>query len=655
MNEFDIARAMLVGAARELPATSPLAKDLLDWARGNAAWLFGRKAEGGRKIGWDGLLRKLQAAKPRAEELPQPLLMAEALSRLLRLDPLESRMVAVMVACDRLRHPARLCDILVRHGNNLPALIGEVSGAEPHEAERRARGCVLCRFGLVRFVADWRGATTLQIRWTFEQMLDAAPTDAAGIVAAMVGPPQPAQLKLEHFAHVEAAPFLVRLLEGARRERAEGINLLIHGPPGTGKTELARTLAAAADLTLHGAGEALDDGTEPSRWDRVNALRIGQQLLAGDPGAALLFDEMEDLIGGAAPGDGDWMRGREGSKVFVNRLLESNPVPVIWTTNAIGNIDAAILRRMSFVLELPLPSRATALRLLDHVAGEEGVRPGADFAALIEAAPETATVLRTAMRSARLAESDDGGLTSAASLVKALLGDEPPPPGPGPIDPELCRTDLPLGELFARIRASQASDVSLLLTGPPGTGKTALAHQLARELDRPLLVRRGSDLLSKWVGGTERLIAGAFAEARERGAVLLFDEADGLLFDRATARASWEVGQVNELLTWLDRHPLPVVAATNHGHRLDPATLRRFVFKLELLPLDRARATRAFERFFELPAPASLAGIERLTPGDFAVVARQLRHFPAACTEEIVTRLASEVAAKPGAMGRIGF
>ena len=68
--------------------------------------------------------------------------------------------------------------------------------------------------------------------------------------------------------------------------------------------------------------------------------------------------------------------------------------------------------------------------------------------------------------------------------------------------------------------------------------------------------------------------------------MLLFDEVDSLLFDRADATRSWEVAQVNELLTWLDGHSLPVFAATNHPGRLDPAALRRFVFKLSLGPLS---------------------------------------------------------------------
>src|SRR5688500_10586171 len=111
---------------------------------------------------------------------------------------------------------------------------------------------------------------------------------------------------------------------------------MVLGPPGAGETEFVRALAAASGLDLHGAGVMTDEGEEPDRWDRIGALLMGQRLLGGTR-AALLFDEMEDLVGGERPSAGDWRNGRQGSKVFVNRLLESNAVPVIWTTNAIGN------------------------------------------------------------------------------------------------------------------------------------------------------------------------------------------------------------------------------------------------------------------------------------------------------------------------------
>ncbi|MFT4089493.1 MAG: AAA family ATPase, partial [Asticcacaulis sp.] len=115
------------------------------------------------------------------------------------------------------------------------------------------------------------------------------------------------------------------------------------------------------------------------------------------------------------------------------------------------------------------------------------------------------------------------------------------------------------------------------------------------------------------------------------------------------------VGQVNEMLTWLDRHPYPVVAATNHPGQLDPATLRRFVFKLDLAPLGPERLGRAFERYFHMKAPADLLRLHNLTPGDFAVVARQLRHAPASDAQSIVERLRDESRAKPDTGERMGF
>lgn len=168
-------------------------------------------------------------------------------------------------------------------------------------------------------------------------------------------------------------------------------------------------------------------------------------------------------------------------------------------------------------------------------------------------------------------------------------------------------------------------------------------------------MKRASDLLSKWVGGTEAKIADAFAEAREDGAVLLFDEADSLLLDRDDAQRSWEITQVNELLTWMDAHPLPFVAATNYARRLDPAALRRFVFKIELGPMSEAVAKRAFQRFFGLPAPAALHEVAGLTAGDFAVVKRQLRHRPTAGVADIAALLAAEMRAKPERPSRICF
>jgi SpoVK/Ycf46/Vps4 family AAA+-type ATPase len=654
MDEHYIVRSILLRIGRGMPATTSIAKAVTEWAQPHADWLLaGVCLEG--ELGWDALLEGVARAETGERTPPQALRLAAELARLLGLGAIDSALLQLMVACDRLQRVSSLTEIAARHGRDLPTLLGVLAGSDLQDAERAVRQSPVLRLGLVGFVSDWQGVVEVDIRWPLERLLDRAPASGAEMIDALVGARQTATLTLEDFAHVADVDFLVRLLRGAVAERAAGINILIYGPPGTGKTELARTLAVAAGVKLRGVAEADEDDNEPTRRERVGALRLAQRLLGSRGRAALLFDEMEDLIGDSQRSEGDWFSRREGSKVFVNRMLETNAVPVIWTTNAIGNIDDAILRRMSFVLKLGAPPRRTALRMLDRIARDEGVQPGDGFDRLIDRAPETASVLRVAARAARLADDADGGVRAATALVRALRGAELPLDGPGTLDLDLFETERPLGPLIAAVSGSDMPDVSFLLTGPPGTGKTAMAHHLARALDRPLVVKRASDLLSKWVGETEAQIAQAFAEARRHEAVLLFDEADSLLFDRTRAHNSWEVGQVNELLTWLDRHPLPVVAATNHPGSLDPATLRRFVFKLDLRPLGRERAARAFARFFQCAAPESLAELTNLTPGDFAVVARQLRHAPALNTYDIVDRLRHESLVKPERSGRVGF
>ena len=62
-----------------------------------------------------------------------------------------------------------------------------------------------------------------------------------------------------------------------------------------------------------------------------------------------------------------------------------------------------------------------------------------------------------------------------------------------------------------------------------------------------------------WLGGSEQAIAAAFAEAAEKRALLLVDEAEALLLDRQAAVRAFEASQVNEMLTWMERHPLPFV------------------------------------------------------------------------------------------------
>ena len=77
-----------------------------------------------------------------------------------------------------------------------------------------------------------------------------------------------------------------------------------------------------------------------------------------------------------------------------------------------------------------------------------------------------------------------------------------------------------------------------------------------------------------------------------------------LLADRRFARRSWEVSQVNEMLTWMESHPLPFACTTNFAEHLDAATLRRFVFEVALDYLSPEQVERAFGAYFGM-APSA--------------------------------------------------
>jgi len=630
---------------------------LLDWAADQQDWLWPALAAADTDAGisWERL-PLLAGAIDTGEAEPALFGCVDAASVLLGFDDFEREVLRVVSAFDRLPRLAALRSRLFGCGEDLHALFGRVAGADPGDAARRLRRSGPVALGLLfSGGGDYAGGCSqdLGVDWRFARVLDAGLTDPGGLIDALAGIRQTATLAPDDFVDQrEAFRLLVRLLTGALRNGAAGVNVLIYGPPGTGKTELARTLAATAGATLYAVGEEVE-GEEPSRADRLSALKRAQRLLARRGDSALLFDEMEDLFAAAGP-------RRTASKIFVNRLLEGNKVPTIWTSNAIDLVDPAHLRRMSYILRMAYPNPKARARIVARVAEAEGMaEAGAALAGLLPAEEGTAGLARAALRGAALA---GGGAEEAAAVGRSLLlglrGGRSLPPGGGgaAVDLSLYEADRPIAALVERIAARGApADVSLLLTGPPGTGKTALAALVAERLDRPLAVKRASDLLSSWVGGTEARIADAFAEARDRGAVLLFDEVDSLLFDRADAQRSWEVSQVNELLTWMDSHPLPFVAATNHARRLDPAALRRFVFKIELAPLSPPLAERAWARFFGGAAPAGLARVTGLTPGDFALVARQLRYRGAATSAEILALLEAEARAKPEPTERIGF
>ena len=416
-------------------------------------------------------------------------------------------------------------------------------------------------------------------------------------------------------------------------------------------------------VDLFSIGEADESGDEPSRRERLGELRLAQSLLGEDEGAVLLFDEMEDLL--ADGGFGMFFGGfgerryRGGaSKVFMNRLLEETPAPTLWTTNVAHGINPAILRRMMFALEMRQPPPRIRSRIWNRQLARHGIEATSDDAeALAHEFDATPGVAAGATAAAELADGDFDTVRRGIRSLSRVLGCECPNAKPAVrFDPALIEADLDVETLAARLEASGQRRFSLCLQGPPGSGKSAYVRYLAGRLDLEVLHKRTSDLLSMWVGETERNIADAFNEARDTEAFLVFDEADSLLADRRGAQRNWEISQVNEMLTWMESHPLPFACTTNFGENLDSASLRRFVFKATLGYLKPEATVRAFELYFGLEPPVSLAALGILTPGDFDVVCREAEILGQLDDADALTvMLRKECEAKPGRASMIGF
>jgi len=140
----------------------------------------------------------------------------------------------------------------------------------------------------------------------------------------------------------------------------------------------------------------------------------------------------------------------------------------------------------------------------------------------------------------------------------------------------------------------------ILVTGPPGNGKTSLAEALATELMLPVITPRYESLIGSYLGETATRLGKLFEHARTRRCVLFFDEFDTLGRERAAENETGEIKRVvSSLLLQIDALPsyVVVIVATNHPETLDRAVWRRFQLRAELPSPTLAQSARWFTRW----------------------------------------------------------
>jgi SpoVK/Ycf46/Vps4 family AAA+-type ATPase len=617
----------------------------------------------------------------------------DALSNLLQLNRAER---ALLLYGTLARYQRDLRSILVEFKvNNAPeayAAIADLANVKASEVGEALRaGSRLERIGLVENLISEHNITDLadlmKVSEKLPPVLMREYRDQAELMAVFTRPATKSSLTMDDFSFVEEdAAVLCTLLGNAVARREAGINILLYGPPGTGKTELAKVVAQAAGLELFEVEYADRDGHSLSGRDRYRSLQIAQVFLKGSAEAALLFDEVEDVFPPisneaaqllaradqvAAP-----TSGSVSGKAWVNQILESNTVPTVWVTNRIEQIDPAFRRRFAYHLELKSPPPGARAGLVRKTL--EGVPVSEAFVQRLTGRKGlTPAQIRTAARFAGLAcapaklDAPDADSAEKVTHIEAMierqlrnadhaLGNRAEQEG---ARQTVTQYDLGMLNVESRYEIPRIVEAlkarghgHLCFYGAPGTGKTALGEHIAQALERPLMVKQASDLMSKYVGETEQRMAAMFREAESEKAVLLLDEADSFLQDRRGAQRTYEVTEVNEMLQGMERFRGIFICTTNLMDRLDQAALRRFAFKIRFKPLTAAQRETMFvvEALHGAPEALTpeirtrLAALEQLCPGDFAAVKRQAVILDAAPEAlEFLEQLEAEHRIKP--------
>ena len=622
----------------------------------------------------------------------------DALAALLQLNRAER---ALLLYGTLARYQRDLRSILVEFKvNNAPeayAAIAEVAGVKASEVGEALRaGSRLERIGMVENLISEHNITDLadlmKVSEKLPPVLMREYRSESELMAVFTRPAARSTLSERDFAYVgEDVRLLCGLLREAVARKEAGINVLLYGPPGTGKTELARVVAQAAGLELFEVEYADRDGNALSGRDRYRSLQIAQVFLKGMAHSALLFDEVEDVFPPISSEAAQLMAraehvsaphtGSVSGKAWVNQVLESNAVPTLWVTNRIEQIDPAFRRRFAYHLELKSPPPGAREQLvrtaLDGVPVSDGL-----VARLTERKGLTPAQIRTAVRFAQLAQGPRPtgrrrpGVPPLDDLIERQLRNadhalgRKPDPAQRPVVTQYSLDMLnvesrhPVARIIEALKARGHG--CLCFHGAPGTGKTALAEHIAQQLDRPLMIRRASDLVSKFVGETEQQMAAMFREAEAERAVLLLDEADSFLQDRRGAQRTYEVTEVNEMLQGMERFAGIFICTTNLMDSIDQAALRRFTFKIRFRPLTAEQREAMFvvealsgdAKRLDADARQRLARLEQLCPGDFAAVKRQAEILGEALAPgEFLDQLEAEHRIKPEVREsrRLGF
>ncbi|MEM0271222.1 MAG: CDC48 family AAA ATPase [Thermoprotei archaeon] len=413
--------------------------------------------------------------------------------------------------------------------------------------------------------------------------------------------------------------------------------ILLYGPPGTGKTLIARAVANTVKANFY-----LISGPEiGSKYYGESEKRLRDIFKEAEKTApSIIFVDEIDSLAPSRDNTSTEVERRIVSQLLtlMDGLSPSDKVVVIGATNRVNAVDPALRRpgRFDREIEIPAPDAPARLEILkvhtrrlplasdvslEEIAELTNGFVGADLAALVREATLQALKRKTQDLLYGISDLDLSIAVTRSDFLAAIKEIEPSALREFRIEVPTTKWDDVVGlqdvkkelmesiewplkypELYTKINAELPKGI--LLYGPPGTGKTLIARAVASESRANFITVTSSDLLSKWVGESEKALREVFRRAKQAApCIIFFDEIEALAPVRSAEDNHVTERLVSQLLTELDGlvklNGVVVMAATNRPELVDPALLRPGRFdKILYVPLPDLSARSAILKLY---------------------------------------------------------
>lgn len=508
--------------------------------------------------------------------------------------------------------------------------------------------------------------------------------------------------QLEQFHKLqEQTKILKQIIEGHTGETP--LNILIHGPAGTGKKAYAHALTNHLGYKLFNIFIPHKNAERCSPYgsmsDKQTSLVLAEKTI-GARDVVLLIEGCE-LLKGDGYREFDIIdmddSDSDAGKPEENHIFHSGKSVRLWITHHPLRISHAYLRRFDYAIEFQSFSKSDRVEMWKRIFSKYQMDPDINqetIQILCKYEKISVTGMDLLMRNyLRMNGTQDKpelrfDLDAARPLINTHLGlmksvcskitsdDRRPVHRPELVSVKgsFQLTDcIGVVENFLKSKRESAigkglsgalHNLNILFHGPPGTGKTEFVRYLCEKLELDLITKTGSSILGMYVGETEKNIAKAFEEGSVPNTLLFIDEIDSLLHQRATAVRSWEVSQISELLIQMERFQGILVCASNFIGHIDHAAIRRFHMKMEFDYLFDVQKVSLFKYYFSPMIGKDLsedevkkvAQIPCLTPGDFGAVHRRISlHQNIPTVNQIIELLIGEASYKSENKNKIGF